>query len=421
MNFLKKAGNRMIAKELLKQISEEYSTPCYIYDAGKIRENCRKITDAFRKHYPGTVVHYAVKANSNQAVLEIIRNEGLSADCSSPFELLVSDKCGFEKEKIMYTGNYENPDDFAFATEYASIINLDDATSFDRLLNFQKPEMISFRINPGIGRGGFEGVVTGGVDAKFGIPYEKAFEVYQRAFNAGIRRFGIHMMTGSNNLEPLFFAEITDKLMHIAGEIFTRLGVVPEYVDIGGGFGIPYSDEEPEINIEKTAELVSSRFIENCIRYNFGKPVLRIEPGRYITGNSGILLSKVTGLKESYRNYAGLDAGMNSLLRPALYGAFHRAEAPFSTGHQAKISLCGRICENSDIFVRDIFLPKLKEGDLILFKDCGAYGFTMSSNYNGRPRPAEVLVDNGKIIYVRKKENTSEMLKNHFKGQYVTK
>jgi len=420
MNFLKKKRDNMISKELLKEISDNHSTPCYIYDAEKIRENCRKINNAFKKHYPLTEIHFAVKANNNPAVLQIIKEEGFSADCSSPFELLAADRCGFEKSKIMYTGNYENPEDFAFATEYASIINLDDATSFDRLLNFQKPELISFRINPGIGRGGFEGVVTGGVDAKFGIPYEKAFEVYQRAYNSGIRRFGIHMMTGSNNLEPLFFAEITDKLMHIAGEIFTKLNIVPEYVDIGGGFGIPYSDEEPELDIEKTAEMVVARYIENCMRYNFGKPVLRIEPGRYITGNSGILLTKVTGTKKSYRHYTGVDAGMNSLLRPALYGAFHRIESPFKDGALEKTNICGRICENSDIFARDILLPQMKEGDLLIFRDCGAYGFTMSSQYNGRPRPAEAVVDNGKIIYIRKKETAQEMLKNHFKGQAVT-
>ncbi len=409
----------MITLDLLKKIAEKHSTPCYIYDAEKIRENCRKITKAFTKYYPKTEIHYAVKANNNPAVLKIIQQEGLSADCSSPFELLAADRSGFEKSKIMYTGNYENSEDFAFATEYADTINLDDITSFVRLLNFQKPDIVSFRINPGIGRGGFEGVVTGGVDAKFGIPYEKALEAYQSGYNAGIRRFGIHMMTGSNNLEPLFFAEITDKLMHIAGSIFNKLRIVPEYVDIGGGFGIPYSDEEPEIDIEKTAELVSARFKEGCIRYNFGIPVLKLEPGRYITGNSGILLTKVTGLKKSYRNYAGVDAGMNSLLRPALYGAVHRAEAPFNTGKAEKINLCGRICENSDIFSRDVMLPELNEGDLLVFKDCGAYGYTMSSNYNGRPRPAEIVVDKESITFVRKKETAQEMLEKHFKVQNV--
>jgi diaminopimelate decarboxylase len=410
----------MISLDLLQQIAEKHSTPCYIYDAEKIRENCSKIKNAFLKYYPSTEIHYAIKANNNPAVLEIIQKEGLSADCSSPFELLAADRSGFEKSKIMYTGNYENSEDFAFATEYASTINLDDASSFKRLASFQTPDIISFRINPGIGRGGFEGVVTGGVDAKFGIPYEKAFEAYQNAYNSGVRRFGIHMMTGSNNLEPLFFAEITDKLMHIAGNIFNKLRVVPEYIDIGGGFGIPYSEQEPEIDIQKTAELVASRFKEGCLRYNFGTPVLKLEPGRYIAGNSGILLSKVTGLKESYRNYAGVDAGMNSLLRPALYGAFHKVEAPFNDGNESRISICGRICENSDIFCRDVSLPQLNEGDLLVFKDCGAYGYTMSSNYNGRPRPAEIVVDNEKVVFARKKETAQEMLKNHFKGQPVT-
>ncbi len=408
----------MIPLNLLQEISEKYSTPGYIYDAEKIRENCTKITRAFTRHYPSTVVHFAVKANSCPAVLKIIAETGLSADCSSPFELLLANKCGFEKSKIMYTGNYESPQDLAFATEYASIINLDDITSLKRLTSFKVPEVVSFRINPGIGRGGFEGVVTGGVDAKFGVPYEQAFKAYQDAYDLGVRRFGIHMMTGSNNLEPLFFAEITEKLMHVAGDVFSRLGVAPEYIDIGGGFGIPYSNAESEIDIEKVAELVSSRFIENCKKYHFQTPILRIEPGRYITGNAGILLSRVTGKKTGYRNYTGLDAGMNSLLRPALYGAFHRIEAPFKKETPlVKTNLCGRICENSDIFARDILLPDLEEGDLVLFRDCGAYGFTMSSNYNGRPLPSEIVVDRGKVTYVRKKETPQEMLKKHFKEQ----
>jgi len=405
----------MITKQQIKGILDTYETPFYVYDAVKIKDNCRKILNVFKKHYAFTEIHYAVKANSCPGVLKVIKESGLKVDCSSPFELIISDKCGFSKENIMYTGNYESNDDLKYATKYAGLINLDDTTSFDRLETISTPEIISFRINPGIGKGGFEGVITGGVDAKFGIPYEKAFEAYKKAYDKGIRRFGIHMMTGSNNLEPFYFAEITDKLMHIAGKVFGEIGIKPEFIDIGGGFGIPYKNDEPEIDIETVAKLVTERFIENCKKSSFGTPVLRLEPGRYITGNAGILVTRVTGKKESYRNYVGVDAGMNSLLRPALYGAHHRIEPLFPDSiDTSKTDVCGRICENSDIFARGIRLPALKTGDILLFKDCGAYGYTMSSNYNGRPKPGEIVLSGSSIIYSRKKEGLEKMIDHHF-------
>ena len=405
----------MITKQQITKLLETYETPFYVYDAVKIKENCRKITDAFRKYYSQTEVHYAVKANCCPGVLKTVKDSGLLVDCSSPFELLAADRAGFPKNSIMYTGNYESREDLEYALNFAELINLDDITSFERLKNIKLPGIISFRINPGIGKGGFEGVVTGGVDAKFGIPYEKAPLAYKKAYEAGVRRFGIHMMTGSNNLEPFYFAEITEKLMHIAHTIFKDLGLKPEYIDIGGGFGIPYKNDEPKIDIEKVAQLVTGKFIENCKKYDFGSPVLRLEPGRYITANAGILVTRVTGQKNSYRNYIGVDAGMNSLLRPALYDAHHRIEPLLSHDQDtAKTDVCGRICENSDIFARGVRLPPLKEGDVLVFRDCGAYGYAMSSNYNGRPKPGEIVLNGSKIIYSRQLENPEKMMNYHF-------
>ena len=405
----------MITNETIRSAMEKAGTPVYIYDLDKIRENCIRILEAFRKYYPETEVHFAVKANSCPAVIREVEKTGLKVDCSSPFELLLSEKCGFSKDRIMYTGNYESPEDLDYATKKAGLINLDDVLSFERLKKVCIPEIVSFRINPGIGKGGFEGVVTGGVDAKFGVPYESAEEAYRLALNEGVKRFGIHMMTGSNNLEPWYFAEITDKLMLIAGKVFNKLGITPEYVDIGGGFGIPYSDNENEIDLDETAKLVTEKFIETNRKFGFGTPVLRLEPGRFITGNAGILVSKVTGKKSSYRNYLGVDAGMNSLLRPALYSASHRIETPFTEKRELKSTdVCGRICENSDIFSRNIMLPELKEGDVVVFKDAGAYGFVMSSNYNGRPLPAEIAIKNNEPVYIRKSLSPEEMVDNHF-------
>ncbi len=403
--------NNIGQKDIL-ELANEFGTPLYVYDKQKLVTNYNRLNQAFNQHYPKTKIHFSVKANSNIHILRIFKELGAGADCSSPIEYKVARLAGFEDKNILYTGNYELPEDFndvAFSDD--SKINLDDKTSFERLKKINLPQRISFRINPGVGRGGFEGITTAGTEAKFGIPYEKAFDAYKLAQDNGIERFGIHMMTGSNNLEPYFFAEIVDKLMMIAGDIFHKLGKTPEYVDIGGGFGIPYTDDEEELNIERTGEMVANVFKEKCAKYGFGEPELVLEPGRYLAANAGYLLSKVTAIKHSYKTFVGLDAGMNTLIRPALYGAFHRTEVYGKPNKTQTVNLCGQICENSDIFAKNIQFPLAEEGDIVTFKDAGAYGYVMSSNYNNRLRPAEILIDNDTTKVIKRRETFEDYLK----------
>ncbi|MEZ4723537.1 MAG: diaminopimelate decarboxylase [Candidatus Kapaibacterium sp.] len=397
----------------IKDIVNEYGTPCYVYDKAKFQNNYKKLNDAFTSHYENTKIHFSVKANSNINVLKIFNEIGCGADCSSPYEYYYAKKAGFTKDRILYTGNYESPEDLKAVANEGLMLNLDDITSFERLKKINVPELVSFRINPGYGRGGFEGITTAGTEAKFGVPYEKAFDAYKLAKDAGVRRFGIHMMTGSNNLEPYFFAEIVDKLMMIAGDIFNELDIVPEYVDIGGGFGIPYYDGEEELNVEATAEKVAKVFVENCDKYGFGRPKLILEPGRYLAGNAGYLVTSVTAIKESYKKFVGLDAGMNFLLRPALYGAFHRVRVYGKDDYVEKVNLCGQICENSDIFAKNILMPKVEEGDIVTFLDAGAYGYVMASNYNNRMRPPEVLVEDDNFKLIRRKETVEDILRTY--------
>ena len=403
--------NNIGQKDIL-ELAKEFGTPLYVYDKQRLINNFERLNKAFNNHYPKTKIHFSVKANSNIHILRIFKELGAGADCSSPIEYKVARLAGFEDKNILYTGNYELPEDFndvAYSDD--SKINLDDITSFNRLKKVNLPKRISFRINPGVGRGGFEGITTAGTEAKFGIPYEKAFDAYKLAQDNGIERFGIHMMTGSNNLEPYFFAEIVDKLMMIAGDIFNKLGKTPEYVDIGGGFGIPYTDDEEELNIERTGEMVTNVFKEKCAKYGFGEPELVLEPGRYLAANAGYLLSKVTAIKHSYKTFVGLDAGMNTLIRPALYGAFHRTEVYNKPDKTQTVNLCGQICENSDIFAKNIQFPLAEEGDIVTFKDAGAYGYVMSSNYNNRLRPAEILIDNDTTKVIKRRETFEDYLK----------
>lgn len=399
-----------IAKVDIKDLVKEYGTPFYVYDKTKFENNYNRLNNAFTNHYENTKIHFSVKANSNINVLKIFKNLGCGADCSSPYEYFYAQKAGFSKDKILYTGNYESPEDLRVVAKEGLMLNLDDITSFKRIQKIHTPELISFRINPGYGRGGFEGITTAGTEAKFGVPYEKAFEAYKLAKDSGVKRFGIHMMTGSNNLEPYFFAEIVDKLMMIAGDIFNELDIIPEYIDIGGGFGIPYYDGEEELNVEATGEKVAKVFIENCDKYGFGRPKLILEPGRYLAGNAGYLVTSVTAIKESYKKFVGLDAGMNFLIRPALYNAFHRVRVYGKDDYTEKVNLCGQICENSDIFAKNILMPEVVEGDIVTFLDAGAYGYVMASNYNNRMRPPEVLVDVDKHTLIRKRETIEDIL-----------
>ena len=395
----------------IKELADSYGTPLYVYDESQILYNYSKLKTAFNKYYPKTAIHFSVKANSNLNILKIFNKAGCGADCSSPIELFLAKKSGFPNNKILYTGNYESYDDLNKVITEDITINLDDINSFKRLMTIKTPERVSFRINPGIGKGGFEGIVTGGTDAKFGVPYEKAFEAYKLAKDSGVKRFGIHMMTGSNNLEPYFFSEIVDKLMTIAGNIFKHLDIKPEFVDIGGGLGVPYFDDEQELDIDLTAKLVSEEFRDKCEKYNFGEPELFLEPGRYLVANAGYLLTKVTGVKESYKKFIGIDAGMNTLIRPALYGAKHRMSVYGKPENSATVNVCGQICENSDIFAIMLPFPQVDENDVVIIRDVGAYGYVMSSNYNNRLRPAEVLVKEGSAELIRKRETVEDILK----------
>ena len=397
----------------LEQLAQQFGTPFYLYSQQQIATNYTQLEQAFCSQYPHFRIHYAVKANSNFHLIHLLQQLGAGADCSSIIEVQMAQKGLIPNEKIIYSGNYESASELSFAVANNLTLNLDDINSFQRLLTLgQLPPLISFRINPGIGRGSHEAIVTGGTDAKFGIPYEKAAGAYEQALAAGIRRFGIHMMTGSNNLEPYHFAEVVEKLMAIAGDIFARLQIVPEFIDIGGGFGVPYHPDDTSLDLVTTARLISEKLREKLDYNQLPPPLLIIEPGRFLLANAGVLVGRVTNIKESYRRFVGIDAGMNTLLRPALYQAYHQLSVyPQRPGKKVLANICGQICENADIFAKDYWLDPVAVGDLMVIHTAGAYGMSMSSNYNGRPRPAEILLtQQGEYRLIRRRENLADLL-----------
>ena len=398
-------------KALLGSIAEEYGTPLYIYSGNRIKNNIDRLSTALNKHLRKNQIYFAVKANSNPHLISFMRSiyPDLGCDCSSPGELFVSNKTGIPSERCLYTGNYESSDDLRVALGSGCHINLDDIQSFRRLSKIQVPEEISFRVNPGFGSGRFKEITTGGEKAKFGIPKEKIVEAYELAIAHGVRSFGLHCFTGSGVLDENYFTELIRAVLEISTKVEMSCKITLEYISIGGGYGIPYKDDDKILDIDRVFENIAREFYsvynkEEC-------PVFCIEPGKYLVGDAGILLARVTGGKESYKNFIGLDAGMETLMRPVLYGAYHRmykvGEPKATTSLIADIT--GRICENTDRLAVDRPFPTVAEGDLVAIMDTGAYGFSMAHQFNTRPRPGEILLEGSKASLIRKRETIEDI------------
>ncbi|OGQ05344.1 MAG: diaminopimelate decarboxylase [Deltaproteobacteria bacterium RIFCSPLOWO2_12_FULL_44_12] len=398
-----------------EELAKTYGTPLYVYEANRIRDNYRRLQKAFQTRWPQFKIYYAVKSNTNPAIIRLLMEEGAGCDCASANEIRLATKLGAKGEEILFSGNNLNEEDFAEGAKAKALFNLDDLSLLDRLLKHGKPEVLSFRVNPAIGKSNVhDSDVMAGKQAKFGIPWEKAEEAYAKAVDAGIKRFGVHMMTGSCVTEPDYFAEITTKLLDCVGPIAKSLNIKFEFIDIGGGFGIPYTPDEKPLDIEKTATLVTKVFKEKVAQYQLGEPQLVVEPGRYLVGDAGFVIGRVHAIKESYKKFVGTDIGMNILARPVLYGAYHgifvdkKSEA--RNPKSEIVTITGQACENADAWAKDRELPKIEVGDLIVVENAGAYGYVMSYPYNGRLRAAEVLVDQGKHKLIRRRETFEDWL-----------
>lgn len=397
-----------------RTIAEKYGTPTYVYEAERIRENYRRLHKAFADRWPRFKIYYAIKANTNPAIIRLLMQEGAGCDCASANEVLLAQKLGARGDTILFSGNYLSDGDLQAGLKSGAVVNLDDASLLPRLLAFGKPGFLSFRINPAIGKSNVhESDVMAGPDAKFGIPWERAEAAYAQAKEAGVKRFGVHMMTGSCVTDPEYFEAITEKLLDCVGPIAKKRGIRFEFVDIGGGFGIPSLPGEKPLDIEKTAGLVTGTFKKKSAEYGLGEPWLAVEPGRYLVGDAGFIVGRVQAIKESYKKFVGTDIGMYTLARPVLYGAWHGIYTETRRHGERKteiVTITGQACENADAWAKDRELPSLKVGDLIVVENAGAYGFVMSYPYNGRLRPAEVLVDKGEHRLIRRRETLDDWL-----------
>ncbi|MDI6702606.1 diaminopimelate decarboxylase [Methanothermobacter wolfeii] len=394
-------------------LADRYGTPLYVIDEMRIRDNYRRLYRAFSERYSRFQIFYACKANTGLAVMRILEEEGSGIDAVSPGEIYTSLMAGFEPERILYTGNNVTDSELRFAVDAGVMINVDSRSQLRRLAEIAPEGLrISFRVNPLVGAGHHEHCITGGEMSKFGIMESEAAEVYSLAVDMGFEPVGIHAHIGSGILDPEPFMLAVESLMDIAGRVSEESGVEFDFIDFGGGLGIPYRPEEEPLDIEEFASRITGLFREKLSEYGLGKPVMCLEPGRYIVGDASYLLTRVNTVKESYRRFAGVDAGFNTLLRPAMYGSYHHilvADRPLDEAVE-EIDIAGNVCESGDLFARDRKLPEIHEGDVLVVMNAGAYAFSMASQYNSRPRPAEVLVRDGESEVVRERETFADLL-----------
>ncbi|MBI5679376.1 MAG: diaminopimelate decarboxylase [Methanobacterium sp.] len=407
-------GNLSIGGADAIELTEKYNTPLYVIDETKIRDNYRRVYESFSSHYNDFKIFYACKANTNLAVMRILEQEGSGIDAVSPGEIYTALLAGFEAERIIYTGNNVTNEELKFAVDSGVIINLDSISALKRLSKLTDPKKvkISFRINPKVGAGHHEHCITGGDLSKFGVMEEEAADVYSMAKDLGFTPVGIHTHIGSGILDPEPFMLAVETLMDVTGRVHEEAGVKFEFIDFGGGLGIPYETEESKLDIEKFSKEITGLFKDKLNEYNLGKPTMCIEPGRYIVGDASVLLTKVNTIKQSYRKFAGVDAGFNTLLRPSMYGSYHHivvANKPEAENTQ-KIDIAGNVCESGDLFARDRPMPEINEGDTLAILNAGAYAFSMSSQYNSRPKTMEILIKDGESEIIREREIFADVL-----------
>ena len=393
-----------------EELIKKYGSPLYVYSEMIFRERCKEMKSLI--NYPGFMANYSIKANSNLELLKIAREEGLYADAMSPGELHVLLAAGFKKEQLFYVSNNAGMEELKFADDINVIVSIDSLSQLETYGKMKKGGKIAIRFNPGVGAGHHEKVITAGKKTKFGVDSDLIDQVKSICKKYELTVIGINQHIGSLFMEPDAYIEAAKNLLEI-GKSFSDL----ELIDFGGGFGIPYHKQEGQerLNLKNLRELLTPLVSEWAKKY--GKEIMfKIEPGRYIAAECGVLLGSVNAIKESSgTKYVGTDLGMNVLLRPAMYDSWHDLEfyrnGQIIEGTSEVATLVGNICESGDILAKERLMPVVKTGDVCGVMDAGAYGFSMSSNYNNRLRPAEVLIcKDGRDKLIRRRETLEDLM-----------
>ncbi len=392
-----------------EELAERFGTPLFVTDEFALRLNYRRISQAFSQHMP-IRVHYACKANTNLAVLRVLEQEGSCIDAVSIGEVDTCLRVGFTPDRILYTGVNVSDEELEAVVDRGVMINIDSFHELRRLAAISTGDKVSFRVTPNVGSGHHDKVVTGKKASKFGIPLEEIMDAYREAVNLDLVPVGVHAHIGSGGQSVEPFIEVTEVLIGVANRVEEELGITLEFIDIGGGIGIPYHPDEQEMDVEQLGAILTRMVLEDS---NVG--TFALEPGRYIVADTTVLLSRVVDIKETGgKAYIGVDAGFNNLIRPAMYDSYHHVVIVnrYGAEPEAEYDVAGPVCESGDILAKGRMLPEAQNGDLIAVLDAGAYGSTMSSQYNSRPRCAEVLVIDGQADLIRERETLEDVLRN---------
>jgi diaminopimelate decarboxylase len=397
-------------KEQIEKIIETYPTPFHIYDEKAIRENARYFLKAFSWN-EGFKEYFAIKATPNPYLMKILREEGFGIDCSSVAELELAKRVGMRDDEIILTSNDTPAYEFQLAKDLGAIINLDDISHIDFLeKHVGLPDTISMRYNPGdLKQGNL--IIGHPEEAKYGFTHEQIIEGYRILKSKGVKHFGIHTMVASNELDPDYFIETAEILFKLIIEVEQKTGVRIEFANLGGGIGIPYKPGQKAVDLEYVSAGVQKLYNEMIAGNGLAPLKLLFESGRAITGPYGYLVTKVRHIKKTYKQFAGMDACMVNLMRPAMYGAYHHITVlgKENEPHTQKYDVTGSLCENNDKFAIDRELPEVERDDIMVIHDAGAHGHAMGFNYNGKLKSAELLLrENGEVVQIRRAETVED-------------
>lgn len=413
-------GELVMGGKNLVDLAEEFGTPLYVVDEGRIRDNYRTFYDVFSERWDDVSIWYAYKANSNKAVCKVLQEEGCGAEVGSFCELKIALEIGTSGRDIILNGNNKSKKELELAVENDVHINVDNLKELELVNKISdkagEKARVGFRVNPDVEAPTHPHISTGLRESKFGldVPSGKAIEAYKKASQMGnISVESIHSHIGSQILDTDPFAEQTRKMMELRSEIKEETGIDIEIVDLGGGLGIPYKPGEEKLTPEELADAIVSEVEKSLEEFGGTEPRLVFEPGRFIVSDTSVLLGRVGYRKgrEGIPDWVSLDVGMNALIRPAMYGSYHHIEVAnkMDLDKTEIFNIAGPLCESGDYLGKGRELPPVERGDLIAVYDVGAYGLSMANQYNGNPRPAMVMVNSGKSSVVREGEKCEDL------------
>lgn len=400
----------------LTRLAGEHGTPLYVYDAEMIREKARALRDAFVPRFGRLRLRYALKANTNVAIVRLVLAEGFLPEVVSEGEIRAALRAGAKGSDVLFSSSSKSPSEIEFALSHDVVLNVDNLDELGQVSRAAEARgttaRVSFRINPGVDPDTLHQINTGIPESKFGVHLDGgiARTAYGMAARLpGVRVVGVHCHIGSQITDPAGYLETARKMLGFARELKRDLDLTLEFVDLGGGLGIPYADGQAVMSADDLAAALAPVWEEEVALLGY-EPELWIEPGRFLVAQAGSLVARVNSVKTTpVKTFVNVDAGFNTLMRPAMYGAEHRVRVVGRDGAAMTLDVAGDVCETGDILAEGRSLPRPEAGDLVVFLDAGAYGFAMASEYNARPLPAEVLVEGDEVRVVRRRGTFEEL------------